>query len=59
SFPRRRESCQDSSNVLFYNILSNIKQGSRLRGNDGIACFSGCLVIVYRRCHVAAKPKAV
>ena len=35
SFPRRRESWRKFGNGLFLHKLSNIKQDSRLRGNDG------------------------
>ncbi len=43
SFPRRRESWLILCNKLFLRNFLNIKQDSRLRGNDGISCVSGCL----------------
>ena len=42
SFPRRRESWLNLHNDLFLRSFLNIKQDSRLRGNDGIFCVSGC-----------------
>ena len=42
SFPRRRESWLSLCNELFLRNFLNIKQDSRLRGNDGISYFSGC-----------------
>ena len=42
SFPRRRESWLSLCNKLFLRRFLNIKQDSRLRGNDGIFYFSGC-----------------
>ena len=42
SFPRRQESWLILCNDLFLRNFLNIKQDSRLRGNDGISCVSGC-----------------
>ncbi|MDO4657468.1 hypothetical protein [Kingella sp. (in: b-proteobacteria)] len=42
SFPRRQESWLNLRNKLFLRKFLNIKQDSRLRGNDGISCVSGC-----------------
>ena len=42
SFPRKRESWLSLCNELFLRKFLNIKQDSRLRGNDGISYFSGC-----------------
>ena len=39
SFPRRRESWLDLNNRLFLQSFMNIKQDSRLRGNDGCDYF--------------------
>ena len=41
-FPRRRESWLSLCNELFLRKFLNIKQDSRLRGNDGTSCVSGC-----------------
>ncbi|MDO4657333.1 hypothetical protein [Kingella sp. (in: b-proteobacteria)] len=42
SFPRRQKSWLNLRNGLFLRRFLNIKQDSRLRGNDGISCVSGC-----------------
>ncbi|MDO4657768.1 hypothetical protein [Kingella sp. (in: b-proteobacteria)] len=42
SFPRRWESWLNLHNGLFLRNFLNIKQDSRLRGNDDISCVSGC-----------------
>ena len=42
SFPRRRESWLNLHSDLFLLRFLIIEQDSRLRGNDGIFCVSGC-----------------
>ena len=44
SFPRRRESWLDLNNGLFLHSFLNIKQDSRLRGNDGNLTVSGFIL---------------
>ena len=51
SFPRRRESWFGCSNIQINKRPPNPKQDSRLRGNDGVCCFSDGLFLFFNPSH--------
>ena len=50
SFPRRRESCFELTQWIVLHEFLNIRQDSRLHGNDGISCFSFATPLRYAGC---------